>query len=623
MEIILKPGVTLKDIYEIKRALYQGRAYNFYIIEEKGKPGAHLQLTEVLLSKLPAKECTEGWLSEQIDFLKELHDPLLPVIKDGFIIEGNAYLVLTYGDGISLDNYVNMNVSPLSVEESIERINKLIEVLKHLYNRPTPLAFIHIDPPHINISDKGDMMLMGFGLHIFMDHYLSSPEPYSFCAPEIAEGQTFSQKAAQFTLGTILYLFLTKKKWDSRKKDNPRPRELNKSIPENLQEIITTSLSRLPEYRYMDLENFASKLDEVINPVVTKKEKAESESQEEAVFVKESKVIKKNLKVAVYGLSALFLVAVIAFMVIGYIMDSTRNKESLFAYVLYGGKRAIHCIDLKSGNPLKVMTLPGKAISMNISTDGKRIFLPREENNFTILDAQQGLVINTYPLKAHPCAMLLSPKNEDAFICYTDESSISVWNRAKNEMAETPLMPGSAMQNAVISGDGTMICALSNQKEEVYTIDPIKKKVLSSLPAGKEPQLCALSAKGRILAVASAGPVVTFFDTQYNSVSKTVTLQQGNKHCAFSRGSELSTVAYICSEEKNMLYAVECSGYSIVQKTQLKGIPRDIRVSPDGNTLYVLTSTPNSLGLYDARSLKLIKEMVPGFLEPYSLSVWP
>jgi len=623
MEVVLKPGITLKDRYEIKRAIYQGRAYNFYIVEDREKPGIRLQLIEIILSKIPHKEITDSWLAEQVEFLKELQHPMLPVVQEGFLFEGNAYLVQTYGEGISLDNYVNMNVSPLALEESLERINRLMGVLHYLYDRPAPLSFIHIDPLHINVSESGDMVLMGFGLHLFMDHYLSSAEPDSFCAPEIAEGQAFSQKSAQYTLGTILYYFLTKKKWDSRKKDNPKPREVNKAVPENLQEIITTTLSRMPEYRYLDLDTLIRKIDEVIHPPVPQqKETQEAGVQEEAVFVRESRALRKNFKVGLYAVSGLLVIAMAAFFIVSAVMDSSRARDSLFAYVLYGGRQAIHCLDMKTGNPVKVMSLPGKAVSMNISIDGKRIVVPREEDNFTLLDALQGVAIATYPLKSRPGTMLLSPVNEDAFISYPDRPVVTVWNReAKEFRDEIPMSAG--LRDAAISGDGALVAALSAGKEEVDMIDTGRKKIISTFPAGREPRRCALSTNGRLLAITSEGPAVTFFDTQYSSVKKALTVEAGPKYCVFSRGRDISTYAYIACREGNALYAVECTGYTVVQKTKLKGVPLDIKVSPDGKTLYLLMSSPNSLGFYDARSLKSIREMVPGFLDPCSLMVWP
>ena len=621
MEVILKPGITLKEIYEIKRSLYQGRAYNYYIIEEKGKPGVHLQLTEVLLSKIPHQKVTEEWLNDQLDTLKEMSHPMLPSIKDGFLHEGNAYLVLSHSEGIALENYINMNVSALSVEESVDRVLKLIHVLKYFYDRPSPISFIHIDPPHVNVSDKGDMMLAGFGLHLFMDHYLSSPDPYACCAPEIAEGQPFSIRSAIYTLGTILYFFTTKKKWDSRKKDNPKPRELNKDIPESLQEIITTCLSKMPEYRYLEMEALMRKLDEVIHPPVPKKETTEAAVQEEAMFVKESRVIHRYLKIAGISLLGLFAIAMLIYAITGYILEANKAKESLFAYVLCGGKRSINCLDIKTGNPVKIIGIPGKASSITVAPDGKRLYVAREDKCITVIDPHRGVIVDTYPLKELPETILIGRRSEEqtAFICNRTNPFISLWNRESHE-AMGGIDLGAGQGYSAISEDGSMLCALDSDKEEAILVDPVKKQCIKPIAAGVKPFRCALSSNGRILMVTSGEGTASFFDTQSYSLTRNVTVPAGKKYCAFSRKGSL---AYIACEEGNMLYSVDCSTFAVMHKSSTKGVPRDIRVSPDGSLLYLLCASPNTLVVYDAHSLKIIKEMVPGFLEPCSFEVWP
>ena len=624
MSEVLSPGTLLKDTYMLKKSLYTGRFYNFYLAEDTHSHGTMYQITEFLISKIPVREhlTSEEELDVAKELLKEIKNPLLPEVTDTFSNNGNDYLVLTYTDGINLQSYMDMNISPFNPEDAIAWAIKLTRSLMAIYNRPTPLPFIHIDPCHINVSATGEMSLMGFGLQLMLDHYLSSPEPDAFCAPEIIEGKPFTVQSAIYSIGALLYYMVTKRKWDSRKKDNPSPRSISKTVPDELQEIILKCLSKGPEHRFLDLESLSTKLDQVIHPPA--KEELKSAGVTEKLFVKESAVIIKKMKLVGYAMIALFLLAVMGFSIYGHILRGKLFTDSQFASVLTEERNSIDFIDIKAGARKKVISLAGEAVSMTFSHNGKKLYVARESKSIEVVDIARLSDVGTYALENTPGTILITPDDKLAFVSSQDAPLVTVWDPVTYEV-KSEITIGDTQKSAAMSPDpdGKSIYLLGKEKEEISVIDTAKKAYVTSWPAGKKPTECLVSKTGRYVVVPSLEDAVYFFEAQYATLARSVPLAKGLKHGAAPPGTGKNDFVYIASEDESTISLVDCSTFAVLKTARTKGTPVDLKVSPDGETLYVLCSSPNAFNILDARSLRQKKEIYFSVLRPSMLEVWP
>jgi DNA-binding beta-propeller fold protein YncE len=622
MEESLKVGTLLKNTYEIMKTLYKGELYNFYLVIDRRNPAILLQLTEILIARIPGRKAllTEEGFIEAIDLLKHISHPMLPVILDGFHHGVNACLVLSYCEGISLESLIQMNISPLSAAETIERAKSLISILKFFYDRPTPIPFVHIDPQHICVSEKGEMLLMGFGLHLFLDHYHSSTDALAFCAPEISESTAFSESASVYTIAALMYYLCTKRKWDGRRHDNPRPREIEKNIPENFQDVLLTAISRNPEYRYLNLEILQKKLDEVVNPPAARQVE-EKGPPEEAAFVKESRILQKSLHICGIAIGSLLITALLFIFFSGPLFDKKSTTDSLFAYILIGEKKSISQIDLLQGISKRIISIPGTGRAMAVAPDGRRLYLTREERTLSIIDTVRGALAETYPLKGSPDKILLSKDGSLAYISNTRDEFMTQWDTRSHESQELP--PTGPQISAAISPDGAFVYAIGSEREEVSVVDTKKKQFITAYPAGPRPGMCVVDRTGRYLIVTSLGPAVNFFDTQYHNLAKAVPVERGIKYVVAARSQDKSNYVYVACEEGKMIYAIDLGTFAVMKKKESLGIPRAIDVSPDGKKLYLLTASPNSLVILNARTLDRIKDIPCGLMTPQSLAVWP
>ncbi|MHC9544005.1 MAG: protein kinase [Vulcanimicrobiota bacterium] len=625
MPDLLNTGDVINEFYTIIKVLYSGRLYNFYLITDKRSPETRYQLTEFLLDHIPPKKGPfkeEDFLSE-VDLLREIQHPLLPSLVDGFFYQGKAYLVLTHSEGISLEQYLAMNVSPFTVEESIKRIKQLVEALKYLYNRPEPLPFIHIEPSHISISENGEMTLTGFGLHLFLDHYLSSTNANAFCAPEIAEGHHFAVTSAVYTLGTLLYYFVTKKKWNSDSKTNLHLRELDKSIPDRYEQLAEISLNKKPERRILDLDNFERKLDEVLNPPSTEV-KAESSALTRVAgfFEKEIKALKRRLAIVVFAILGLFAASVIFLIADNAQQKGREFSDGLAGFVLCDKGKSVHRVDLKSDQVSRKMTFTAEIRAMAPSYDGMRLFLLAGERDIFEVDAHSGKSLGAYSVEGSPDGLLLEPAGPLAYLKNKSDPFITVWNTQTHEVSyEIP--SGEPQISLAVSSTGEIIYMLGEKKKEAASIDAKNLQFISTFPVEKDSVSCAVNKSGNCLIVLTDDEIVYLYDSAGQSPVKQVFVAGGRKYVAVPHGPEAGDCAYIACESGNLLFAVDIPSVSVVKRVSTRSAPKDIRISNNGRLLYVLTSSPGGISVFDAGDLALKKEINCDCREPESLEVWP
>ncbi len=621
MAEVLKVHDIVHEDYTVTRIICQARTYNIYTVSDKRTPGQLFQLTEFKLAHIPRKKgpFKEEEFTAEIDMLKELSHHLLPTVYEGFFFEENAYIVLSRCDGITLESYISMNVSSLGVAESIERINTISDVLKYLYARPEPLPFIHIDPAHICISEKGEMLLMGFGLHIFLDHYLSSTDPEVWCAPEIAEGHAFSLQSAIYTLGSLLYYCLTKHRWNWTKRENKKPCDLNRDVPESVREALLVALNKRPDQRYLEIDLFLRKLGNAMNSLPPDIEKARYES-EEALSVNEALVLKARARRI-----TMITAASVALLLIGIILLSLqktgRKGESQYAYVLCEGKKIVNRIDLQSGKCTRSISLSGDTRSLSLSPDGTGLYVPQLEKSVSVFDASRGVLMETYTVNGSPFRLIFHPVKPVAFILNDSDPCVTVWNLVTHQTVGEIRTAGPQI-SGYLSGGIDVIAALNMKQNEIELIDSKTRSFIAAFDAGAEPTDCIIDSSGRYIVIPSLTESLYLFSLSSRSLVKSVILEKGMKHVFPSRG-EISPCIYVAMEKGDQLCKVDLATFKVTKKSKTRGTPVAVRVSPNGKAIYVLTKSPDSISVYDGQTLGLTRAILNGISDPDSFEVWP
>ncbi len=264
-------GTILDDQYRIEAKIGQGgmaaifRAYQFSLER-------HVAI-KVLPPSFVAEDPSfvERFQREARAIANLNHPNILPVHDFG-VYQDYSYIVMRYVEGGQ--TLAHLMRHPLSPERAIHLISQIAEALAYAHSR----GIIHRDVKPNNILLDNDWALLSdFGL-AKISHAATRLTgtgrgigTAAYMSPEQSQGREIDNRTDIYALGVILYQMLTGK--IPHDADNPltimmqrvseppvRPRELDSSIPEYIEQVILRALAREPDYRYDSATDFGMAL---------------------------------------------------------------------------------------------------------------------------------------------------------------------------------------------------------------------------------------------------------------------------------------------------------------------------------------------------------------------------
>jgi serine/threonine protein kinase len=215
-------------------------------------------------------------------FLSEAHmvgmlqHPQLMPIYDAGEEDGHCYVVTEYvHGGRTLAAFCRLE-DQLPIDVVVEVIFKCAKALHYAHSR----GVIHRDikPSNILYTQDGDVRIIDFGIALVADSGMSgitgiagSP---SYMSPEQVQGQELTNRSDLYSLGAVMYELLTgarpfragnlaKLMHQIVYATAPPIHTLRKDIPEDLEEVVATSLQKDPEKRFRSGLDFAAALTRV------------------------------------------------------------------------------------------------------------------------------------------------------------------------------------------------------------------------------------------------------------------------------------------------------------------------------------------------------------------------
>lgn len=202
---------VLKGRYRILKHIGSGGYGKVYKAEDSefGDRLVAIKEMEINGSHEELKEAEEAFKHEAL-LLARLTHPGLPSIFDYFNEDGRWYLVMSFVEGITLEEYQERSPrKQISVAEALQIGIQLSSVLGYLHSRQPPIIFRDLKPANVMRTPEGQIYLIDFGIaRLFKQGQtkdtiaLGSP---GYAAPEQYGKKQSTPQTDVYSLGATLH----------------------------------------------------------------------------------------------------------------------------------------------------------------------------------------------------------------------------------------------------------------------------------------------------------------------------------------------------------------------------------------------------------------------------------
>lgn len=189
--------------------------YKYELIRQIGSGGAgrvYLAYDRHLKRLAAVKESRQDMSLTEMEFLRELEHPGLPVVYDYFEEQGSAFLVLEYIEGMTLRQYLDRH-KRVKERQAVKWAVDLCRILKYLHGRHPAIIYRDLKPENIMVRQDGELKLIDLGGAI---RYACGRKCEDMCAGTIGYCPREQWKETRgdvtwdiYALGAVLHEMLT------------------------------------------------------------------------------------------------------------------------------------------------------------------------------------------------------------------------------------------------------------------------------------------------------------------------------------------------------------------------------------------------------------------------------
>lgn len=260
----LEEGTVLNNRYEVIRKIGGGGMGAVYLANDKNLGGVLRAVKEMVQSYIEDEQqekAVNDFKRESL-LLTSLEHAGIPTIYDYFFDEkeGRFYLVMKYISGGDLA--ARLRSAP---EGRIDEVTvtdwaiQVADVLDYLHNRQPPIVYRDLKPSNVMIDgNTGKLMIIDFGIARWVNKEekgVTAVGTMGYAPPELFSGNV-EPRSDIYSLGSTMFHLLTGADPQSNPllifdfNKNPRPRQINPSLSDQMEQILMRSVEYNSEQRF-------------------------------------------------------------------------------------------------------------------------------------------------------------------------------------------------------------------------------------------------------------------------------------------------------------------------------------------------------------------------------------
>jgi hypothetical protein len=267
-------GATLQNRYTIERVLGQGGMGTVYLARHGALGGKAVAVKELAFSHDDPAEYARAvkQFNHEAELLAHLDHPCLITVSDFFQEADHHYLVMSYVDGRTLEDVLAAATAPLGVAQVLDWMEPVCAVLAYLHRHEPPIIYRDLKPSNIMLDTQGRIRLLDFGIARVAEPDRSTstvikgmgsigyspPEQFSNAHTD-ARSDIYALAATIYHLVTGTVLPFSIDVMLGVEKLVP-PRELNATIPPELDKLLLNMLASRPESRPRSIDEVRTAL---------------------------------------------------------------------------------------------------------------------------------------------------------------------------------------------------------------------------------------------------------------------------------------------------------------------------------------------------------------------------
>jgi serine/threonine-protein kinase len=271
----LTAGTLVGSRYEVVRKVGGGGMGAVYLAKDKNLGGVERALKEMIQTSLDEEQQAKAIddFKRESTLLSTLEHPAIPTIYDFFFDDElkRFYLVMKYISGGDLASRLNATREGRLDERTVtDWAIQICDVLSYLHRHPEAIIYRDIKPSNIMIDGRtGRVVLVDFGIARSVsggyEKGVTAVGTMGYAPPELFSGKA-EPRSDIYSLGSTMFHLLTGADPQSNPllifdfEKNPRPRQINPQISDQMERIIMRAVEYSVENRFASAEEMKDHL---------------------------------------------------------------------------------------------------------------------------------------------------------------------------------------------------------------------------------------------------------------------------------------------------------------------------------------------------------------------------